>query len=353
MKILITGGAGFVGSALAINIKSNYPSYEVICLDNLKRKGSELNLPRLTKIGVIFIHGDIRNKEDFDTLPKVDFVIEASAEPSVLAGLDGTPDYLINTNLVGTINCLNYTKKCGASFIFLSTSRVYPIKAIEKLNYEEQETRFTLTDNQPVRGVSSKGIAEDFPLDGARSLYGATKLASELMIHEYNEFYGIKTVINRCGVLTGPWQMGKIDQGVMVLWVAKHFWQQKLAYIGYGGSGRQTRDMLHVKDLYRLIDYQLHNIDKVNGEILNVGGGVEVSASLQELTQICQKATGKTISISQVPENRVADIPLYITDNSKVTALTGWKPEISMKQIVQEITDWITENEESLAYVLK
>ena len=270
-----------------------------------------------------------------------------------MAGLDGTPDYLINTNLVGTINCLNYTKKCGASFIFLSTSRIYPIKAIEKLNYEEQETRFTLTDNQRVRGVSSKGIAEDFPLDGARSLYGATKLASELMIHEYNEFYGMKTVINRCGVLTGPWQMGKIDQGVMVLWVAKHFWQQKLAYIGYGGSGRQTRDMLHVKDLYKLIDYQLHNIDKVNGEILNVGGGVEVSASLQELTQICQEVTGKTIPISQVPENRAADIPLYITDNSKVTALTGWKPEISMKQIVQEINDWITENEESLAYVLK
>ena len=173
------------------------------------------------------------------------------------------------------------------------------------------------------------------------------------MIHEYNEFYGMKTVINRCGVLTGPWQMGKIDQGVMVLWVAKHYWQQKLAYIGYGGSGRQTRDMLHVMDLYKLIDYQLHNIDKVNGEILNVGGGVEVSASLQELTAICQEVTGKTITISQVPENRAADIPLYITDNSKVTALTGWKPEISMKQIVQEITDWITENEESLAYVLK
>ena len=353
MKILITGGAGFVGSALAINIKSNYPTYEVICLDNLKRKGSELNLPRLAKAGAVFVHGDIRNKEDFDALPKVDFVIEASAEPSVLAGLDGTPDYLINTNLVGTINCLNYTKKCGASFIFLSTSRIYPIKAIEKLNYEEQETRFTLTDNQPVRGVSSKGIAEDFPLDGARSLYGATKLASELMIHEYNEFYGMKTVINRCGVLTGPWQMGKIDQGVMVLWVAKHFWEQKLAYIGYGGSGRQTRDMLHVKDLYKLIDFQLHNISVVNGEILNVGGGVEVSASLQELTQICQEVTGKTIPISQVPENRAADIPLYITDNSKVTALTGWEPEISMKQIVQEITDWITENEESLAYVLK
>ena len=353
MKILITGGAGFVGSSLAIAIKTNYPSYEVISLDNLKRKGSELNIPRLTKAGVQFVHGDIRTKEDFDALPLVDAVIEASAEPSVLAGLDGTPDYLINTNLVGTVNCLNYAKRCKANFIFLSTSRVYPIKAIEKLNYIEGETRFQLSDEQPVKGVSSKGIAEDFPLDGARSLYGTTKLASELIIQEYNEFYGLKTVINRCGVITGPWQMGKIDQGVMVLWVAKHFWQQQLAYIGYGGTGKQTRDMLHVADLYRLVDYQLHNIDVVNGEILNAGGGVEVSASLQELTKYCQESTGKTIPITQVTENRAADIRLYVTDNTKVTKLTGWKPEISMKQIVSEITEWIAENEESLAYVLK
>lgn len=353
MKILITGGAGFVGSALALSLKKNYPSYEIICLDNLRRKGSELNVARLTKAGIQFVHGDIRNKEDFDSLPMVDSVIEASAEPSVLAGLNGSPDYLMNTNLVGTINCLNYAVKSKANFIFLSTSRIYPIKALENLDFIESETRFELTDNQKVRGVSSKGIAEDFPLDGARSLYGTTKLASELIIAEYNEFYGLKTVINRCGVLTGPWQMGKVDQGVMVLWVAKHFFEQQLAYIGFGGTGKQTRDMLHVADLYRLIDWQLHNIDKVNGEILNAGGGVEVSASLQELTQICQEVTGKTIPIKQVTENRPADIRLYITDNTKVTNLTGWKPEIGMKQIVQEITEWLEENKEALEPILK
>lgn len=353
MKLLITGGAGFVGSSLALELKKNYPSYEIICLDNLKRKGSELNVSRLTKAGVQFVHGDIRSKEDFDALPAVDTIIEASAEPSVLAGLNGSPDYLINTNLFGTVNCLNYATKHKANFIFLSTSRIYPIKTIEKLNFVESETRFELTDNQPVRGVSSKGIAEDFPLDGARSLYGTTKLASELLIQEYNEFYGLKTVINRCGVLTGPWQMGKIDQGVMVLWIAKHFFEQQLSYIGYGGNGKQTRDMLHVRDLYRLIDWQIHNIDKINGEILNAGGGVEVSASLQELTKICQKVTGKTIPISRVAENRPADIRLYITDNSKVTALTGWKPEIGIEQIVEEITAWLAENREALEPILK
>lgn len=352
MKILITGGAGFVGSSLAIALKTNYPDYQVFALDNLKRRGSELNISRLKKVGVEFVHGDIRSKEDFDALPAVDVVIEASAEPSVLAGLDGTPDYLINTNLFGTVNCLNYALKHKAAFLFLSTSRVYPIKTLETLNFVEEETRFALADEQPVPGVSAKGIAENFPLDGARSLYGTTKLASELLIQEYNEFYGLKTVINRCGVITGPWQMGKVDQGVMVLWVAKHYFKQQLGYFGYGGTGKQIRDMLHVADLYRLIDWQLHNLDAVNGQILNAGGGLESSASLQELTQICQEVTGNTIPIKAVAETRTADIRLYVTDNSKTTALTGWKPEIGIRQIVEEIADWLGENEEDLKPIL-
>jgi CDP-paratose 2-epimerase len=352
-NILITGGAGFVGSAMAIELKTNYPAYNVICLDNLKRKGSELNLPRLARVGAVFQHGDIRNKEDFEGLPPIDVIIEASAEPSVLAGLNGSPDYLINTNLVGTINCLNFACKNKSDFIFLSTSRIYPIKTIENLNFVEEETRFALSDEQSILGVSSKGIAEDFPLNAARSLYGTTKLASELLIQEYQEFFGLRTIVNRCGVLTGPWQMGKIDQGVMVLWAAKHHWKQPLSYIGYGGSGKQTRDMLHVKDLYRLIDWQLHNLDKVNGMTLNAGGGVDVSASLQELTALCQKHTGNEIEIARVAENRPADIRLYLTDNTEVTKITGWKPEIGMDQIVMEICNWLKENETLLAPILR
>lgn len=351
-RILITGGAGFVGSALALELKENYPNYEIYCLDNLKRKGSELNVARITAQGIHYIHGDIRSKEDFDTLPAVDCVIEASAEPSVLAGLNGSPDYLINTNLFGTVNCLNYAVKHKADFVFLSTSRVYPIKTIETLNFEEEETRFKLSDEQETVGVSSKGIAENFPLEGARSLYGTTKLASELLIQEYKEFYNLKTITNRCGVLTGPWQMGKVDQGVMVLWIAKHYFEKKLSFIGYKGTGKQTRDMLHVKDLYRLVDWQIHHIDEINGETFNVGGGVDVSTSLQELTTICQKATGKKIPIDKVLENRAADIKLYVTDNSKVTAKTGWAPEISIEQIVEEITEWLQENEAALKPIL-
>ena len=147
--------------------------------------------------------------------------------------------------------------------------------------------------------------------------------------------------------------MGKADQGVMVLWVARHFYQQQLAYIGYGGTGKQTRDMLHVMDLFQLIDYQMHNFAVVNGEILNAGGGVEISASLKELTPICQKVTGKTILINPIVEGRSADIPIFITDNSKITALTGWKPILSIEKIVEDIHLWLSENEEKLSYVLK
>ncbi len=353
MKIVITGGCGFVGSSIAISIKKKYPSYEIIAFDNLKRRGSELNIPRLKAEGIQFVHGDIRNREDFDVLgDKIDLILEASAEPSVLAGINSTPDYLVNTNLAGTINCLYLAQKNKANFIFLSTSRIYPIENIEKAAFTEKETRFALTEKQTLPGISENGIAEAFPLDGYRSLYGATKLASELMIHEFNHFYGIKTVINRCGVLTGPWQMGKVDQGVMVLWVARHFWKKNLSYIGYGGTGKQVRDVLHVDDLFRLVDYQIHNIDKVNGEIYNVGGGNEISVSLQELTRLCEKVSGNKISIQEVSENRQADIRIYITDNQKVTSATGWKPEISVEKIVGDIYTWIKDNEKQLSDIL-
>ncbi len=352
-NILITGGAGFVGSSMALQLKAKYPAYEIYVLDNLKRRGSELNIPRLKSAGIHFIHGDIRNKEDFDGLPKIDSILETSAEPSVLAGIDNTPDYLINTNLTGTINCLNFATKNKSDFIFLSTSRIYPIERIENIAFEETETRFKIAEKQNFDGISKDGLNEKFPLDGYRSLYGTTKLASEYFIQEYKQFFGLKTVINRCGVLTGPWQMGKIDQGVVVLWIAKHFWKQPLSYIGYGGTGKQVRDMLHTDDLFRLIDWQMHHLDEINGEIFNVGGGAEISLSLQEMTTLCQEITGNKITIQEVPENRTADIRIYITDNSKVSETTGWRPQIFTKQIFSEIYEWIKENEQQLAGILK
>lgn len=351
-SILITGGAGFVGSALALQLRQAYPGCHLLAFDNLKRRGSELNLPRLRAAGVEFVHGDIRNPEDFAALPPVEALIEASAEPSVLAGLTSAPDYLINTNLNGTVNCLNYARRHGAAFIFLSTSRIYPINQIERIQLEETATRFEVSAEQPFGGISPRGLAEDFPLEGYRSLYGATKLCSEYLIQEYHHFYGLRTVINRCGVLAGPWQMGKVDQGVVVLWVARHLWQQPLGYFGFGGVGKQVRDIMHVDDLFDLVNFQLQNLDLVNGKTLNAGGGRAISVSLQELTAICRRVTGHVVPIAAQAENRPADIALYLTDNTRVTELTGWQPRRSVEQIVTDVYHWLRDNETQLRPIL-
>jgi len=351
--ILVTGGAGFVGSNLAIKLKNQYnENARIICLDNLKRRGSELNIERFRKNGIEFIHGDIRNMEDLEAVGKVNLILECSAEPSVLAGYGGSPRYLVNTNLVGTINCLEIARIHQADFIFLSTSRVYPIKLISQLEYVENETRFELASNQNQIGVSLKGFNEQLSLEGSRSLYGATKLCSEHIIQEYCDMYNIRAVINRCAVLTGPWQMGKVDQGVVSLWVARHIFNGELGYFGYGGNGKQVRDILDVDDLFRLLLIQLEDFDRHNGIIYNVGGGNDVSISLKELTNICEQVTKNKIKIKSVPENRVADIPYFITDNTKVSKATGWYPEKKPLDIVSEIAKWILDNKSFLKNLL-
>jgi CDP-paratose 2-epimerase len=350
-KILITGGAGFVGSNLGVGLAQKYPDWLIMALDNLKRRGSELNLPRLKQAGIEFVHGDVRNPEDLDPIVlKPDLILECSAEPSVLAGYT-SPGYLLQTNLAGTINCLELARQTEAAFIFLSTSRVYPISYLSNLAFTETETRFQLLDEQSFPGVSSHGIAEEFPLDKPRSLYGTTKLASELLIAEYREAYGIKTLINRCGVLTGPWQMGKVDQGVFALWVAFHYFKKPLKYIGYQGTGKQVRDFLHIADLLDLIDLQIQQLDSLNGEIFNVGGGVENTLSLYETTQLCQEITGNRVEITPVLENRIGDVPIFITDSRKIINQTGWKPKRGTRKTLLDIYYWIRENQSKIAEI--
>lgn len=206
-RLLVTGGAGFVGSNLAVSIASRHPDWEVLALDNLYRRGSELNLPRLEAAGVQFIRGDVRNPGDLTALPPLTALIECSAEPSVMSGTDGDTSYLVHTNLTGAYNCLELARRDGAFVVFLSTSRVYPIGPQLRLRLIEGETRFELADEQNVPGASAAGISEEFPLIGARTLYGATKLAAELLIEEYRASQGVPAVIDRCGVIAGPWQM--------------------------------------------------------------------------------------------------------------------------------------------------
>ncbi len=352
-KILITGGAGFVGSNISIKLKKKYPSAEITVLDNLKRKGSELNPARLCQNGVNFVHGDIRNREDIEAAGESDLIIDCSAEPSVMAGIDSSPEYVINTNLTGTINCLEHARRNKAAFIFLSTSRIYPVSVINGINYTEKEKRFSLEISTAINGVSPEGFSEDFPLfPGPRTIYGATKLSSELIIQEYCENYGIKTLINRCGVITGPWQMGKVDQGVVVLWAAAHFFKKGLAYLGFGGKGKQVRDFMHIDDLFNLMCIQIEDFDAYSGSTFNVGGGVNNSFSLLELTEICRDISGNKIKISSDKRTRKGDIKYYSTDSRKIKDLSGWSPEKDLKETMNEIFHWIDKNHSILEKIL-
>jgi CDP-paratose 2-epimerase len=353
MRILITGGCGFVGSNLSILFKKHYNNCEIYCFDNLSRRGSEINLTKILEYGIKFIHGDVRIKSDFDKIPKVDFVIDAAAEPSVLAGFNnGELENLIDTNLNGTINTLIFCKKNNSALIFLSTSRVYPYDLLDKINYEILENKFLYCRNQTISGVTSIGIDENFPLYGVRSMYGATKLSSEYIIKEFSKNFNINSIINRCGVISGPYQMGKIDQGVIVLWMAKHFYKGKLNYVGYGGNGYQSRDVLHVNDLFNLLIQQIKFLNNSFGDIFNVGGGLKNLVSLFELTNLCYKITGNKIEIGNVAENRPGDIPIYLTNNSLINETTGWLPNIGIEDLLKEIFEWIQNDRVNLNKIL-
>ncbi len=350
--ILVTGGAGFIGSSLAIVLKDRHPASRILCLDNLKRRGAALNLPRLAESGVEFIHGDIRNPGDLVLEGMdIDAIVECSAEPSVLAGYGESPLYTIETNLTGVVNCLELARVRTCRFLFLSSSRVYPYTVLQQLLWRDEATRFVPAENQPVPGIGARGVSEAFPLEGTRSLYGASKLSAELLIHEYAAMYGIPTVIDRCGVVTGPWQMGTATQGIFAFWLAAHHYKQALRYIGFGGTGKQVRDLLHVDDLCELVDLQLSAMDRCRNQVFNVGGGLQRSLSLQETTALCEEITGNRIAVAAEPDPRPADIPWYVTDCSRIEQVLGWKPRRSARETLQDIHGWIRSNDDQLASI--
>ena len=346
MNLLVIGGAGFVGSSLCKYFKNEYAEWKIMAFDNLKRRGSELNLPILRDLGIEFVHGDIRNRADLHDLNgNYDVIIDASAEPSVHAGTRGqSPKYLIDTNLVGILNCLEFARCRSGSMVFLSTSRVYSIPALRSIRLLEKASRFEPEDGGQPHGFSKAGVSEEFPTVGAgfRSLYGTTKLASELFVEEYAVNYDYPAIINRCGVIVGAGQFGRTDQGVFTLWVAKHVFNGQLSFTGFGGRGKQVRDLLHPVDLFQLIKRQLPRLTEFRGTVFCVGGGLRGSVSLLEYTMICQDVTGKKIEIGSSPDTANVDVPYFVTDCLKAKDTFSWQPEMIPHQIVRDIYAWLS-----------
>ncbi len=263
----------------------------------------------------------------------------------MLAGADGSTGYLVRSNLLGAYHCLEEAARHRAQVIFLSTSRVYPVAALSSMAYVEQDSRYALVEQQPMAGASAAGVSEAFPMHGARTLYGASKLAAELLIAEYAESFGLATVVNRCGVVAGPWQMGKVDQGVFTHWVASFYFKRPLCYLGFGGTGKQVRDVLHVLDLVDLVERQLLGPEHRRGTVANVGGGASGSLSLRETTAACRELTGHVLEVQGEEQGRPGDVPIYISDCAVLHAMTDWRPQRPPVRVLSDIFSWIGENE--------
>jgi CDP-paratose 2-epimerase len=342
MTILITGICGFVGGTLARSLLESRPGLEIIGLDNFIRPGSETNRAQLKGLGVKLIHGDIRTASDLETLPKIDAVIDAAANPSVLAGVDGLTSsrQLVEHNLYGTVNLLELCKRHRAAFVLLSTSRVYAIAPLAGLPVEIDNHAFrpALDRERLPSGLTRAGVDETFSTTAPISLYGSTKLASEALALNYGETFGFRVFINRCGVLAGAGQFGRPDQGIFAYWLNSHLRRRPLSYIGFDGQGHQVRDCLHPRDLVPLLFAQLDHptLRPVQERIINCAGGSASAMSLRQLTAWCDDAFGPH-AVGSRPEPRPFDIPWMVLDSSRAETIWGWKPSIATTDILQEI----------------
>lgn len=365
MKLLITGICGFVGSTLARAIREEHPDWDLVGIDNFCRIGSELNRCLIEKdLAVEFYRGDIRSSSDLETLPRCDYVIDAAANPTVLAGVDGKTStrQLVEHNLGGTVNLLEYCKTHGAGFILLSTSRVYSIADLTCFDVEVQTSvdadsplGTCLDRYRPAgpatfpRGFSESGITVEFSTAPPASLYGTTKTASEHLAIEYGSLAGFPVWINRCSVMGGASQFAHPAQGIFGFWIHAFREGRPLKYIGFDGLGHQVRDGFHPRDLLPLLEKQMAEpLDSNKSPISNLGGGQANSASLAELSAWCRKRFPDSATTIPMPEEpppvRAFDLPWFIMDNSRAKEDWGWEPSMSVAEMCEEIAIFAEEN---------
>jgi CDP-paratose 2-epimerase len=339
MKVFITGICGFVGSRLARWFQAASDRVSVCGVDNLIRPGSEINRSLLRSMGIEVDHADVRVAADLESLPGADWVIDAAANPSVLAGVDGrsTSRQLIEHNLAGTINLLEFAKRHQAGLVLLSSSRVYSIPPLAQLPMHIAGRTFQLDSTGALPpGISAEGIDETYSVAPPVSLYGSTKLASEILALEYGHTFQFPVWVNRCGVLAGAGQFGTAEQGIFSYWMHAHAARRPLRYIGFGGAGYQVRDAFHPDDLAELVWIQMHASHSGGERLFNAGGGAANAMSLAELTALCDEYFGPH---SPQPDGteRPFDLPWIVMDSRKAGKHFHWKPQRRLASILDEI----------------
>lgn len=350
MTIFITGICGFVGASLARTLVSLGSRLEIFGIDNLSRPGAHLNREALLRQGVKVWHGDIRLPSDLAALPAADWVIDAAANPSVLAGVDGKTSsrQLLEHNLGGTLNLLEYCKQHRTGLVLLSTSRVYSVAALAGLPVIASDRAFRLDDTRPhPPGITAQGVGEDFSTEPPLSLYGNSKRCSELLALEYGAAFDFPVWIDRCGVLAGAGQFGRADQGIFSYWI--HAWRagRPLRYIGFGGKGFQVRDAFHPEDLAVLIHAQMKDASSGGPRIWSLGGGLENAMSLARLSQWCTARFGPR-DVACDPELRPFDIPWLVMDASRASQRWNWTLRRPLEGILEEIARHAEDNPEWL-----
>ena len=341
MKILVTGGCGFVGANLCLSLRKN--NHKVFSLDNLVRKSSKINLKILNKNKIKNYNFDVMNSKRLNKLPKFELIIDCCAEAAVEVSKKDL-DRVINTNLIGTFNILKKANKDKSKLIFISSSRVNSINEITKLIKNTKNLK---------RIKIKKKISENFDTLKPKSIYGFTKFASELLIEEFAYAFKLKYLINRCGVLSGPMQFGKQDQGFVSLWTWSHMLKKDLVYIGYGGSGNQVRDVLHIDDFTKLINLQIKKLNIIFNKKFNVGGSLKSFTSLNNLTKICENVTGNKIKFKKEKKTSIYDIPYFITNNELVKKTYRWQPKKNIIDVVKDNYEWLMSNKKQLIRNLK
>lgn len=340
--VLITGGAGFIGSNLAARLLRDLPNSRVVVFDNLSRRGSEHNVRWLRQLPdasrLVIMDGDLRNaKQVGEAVRDAAEIYHLAAQVAVTTSVR-SPLEDFETNALGTFHVLEAarTSKHRPLVLFTSTNKVYG--SLESVEVEPDGMRYRAV--QP----SFRGADEATPLD-FHSPYGCSKGAADQYVRDYARIYDLPTVVFRMSCIAGPRQFGNEDQG----WVA-HFLYSVLSnsVITIYGDGLQVRDILHVDDLLDAMMAVRERVDETAGEIFNVGGGPERSFSVAEILAQIEQRTG-TAARRMHSEVRPGDQPLYISDCTKLQRMTRWTPRRSIETILEDIETFWRQNKAQIS----